>query len=186
MKILVIAVLLAVGSLALRADDPAELKSVESRYDTTKFATDEASRAKYILELARLRFKLLEGPWQKVDAEIKRHPVPANSDSAALSRLRLGVWHSSRHDYRFKPDGTWRMIDDDDDPDATEGGWSIKGNRYAEDAITDVGPLTGATPPYIIILLDKENFIYTDGPNLYFEKRTLGKGLPIRRDERGE
>jgi hypothetical protein len=187
MKTLLAACWLATAPVLLHAGAPAELTALEAKYDQTKFAYDEASRQKYVMDLCRLRFKFVMAggnEWQEVDAEIIRHPAPRKSDSEALSKLRLGDWHSSRHDYRFEIDGTWRMREGgQDDPDATHGNWSIKGAQYSEMFAADDG---ASATTYTIILADAENFIFTDGTHLFFEKRTLGKGLPIRRDERGE
>jgi hypothetical protein len=162
-----------------------ELKALEAKYDASKLDHDDAARQNYVIKLCRLRFKLImagRDDWQAVDAEIIRHPVAQDSDRTALAKLRLGVWHSPRHDYRYEPNGTWRMVDGgQEDPDATHGTWSIKGAQY-----TDVAAGEDPPPAYTIVLADKENFIFTDGIHLFFLKRTLGKGLPIRRDERGE
>lgn len=183
--------LLAAGFLFMAASllhaAPAELTALEAKYDQAKFAYDDASRAKYVMDLCKLRFQLImagRDDWPAVDAEIIKHPVPRNSDSVALSKLRVGTWHSSRHDYRFEINGTWRMRDGGvEDPDATHGNWSIKGAQYSE---TFAGEDGASATTFTIVLADEENFIFTDGTNLFFEKRTLGKGLPIRRDERGE
>lgn len=182
MRILLAALVLGGTAVISRADAPPELKAIEARYDQAALAKDEALREKYIMELSTLRMKFAranQDGWQEVDHEIARHPAPVNGDSHALSALRLGVWHSPRHDYTYKADGTWKMTDGgSDDPDATHGVWSIQGNRY-----TDYVPGADSnTQTYTLILADKENFIFTDGAHLFFEKRTLGKGLPLRRD----
>jgi hypothetical protein len=180
MKILLAVLVLAGITTFSRADDPPELKALEDE----KTTMHGLGHDHYIMDLARLRFDLIrqkadDWRWQAVDQEIIRNPVPTNSDSKALSALRLGVWHSPRHDYTYKADGTWKMTDGgSDDPDATHGLWSIKGNRY-----TDYVPGADSdTQTYTLILADRENFIFTDGTHLFFEKRTLGKGLPLRRD----
>jgi hypothetical protein len=180
MKILSVCLLLAMGATFALADGIPQLIAIQQKYNAAELKKNEPLRERYIMDLAKLRFTLLNGPWQKVDAEIEQHPAPANSDSADFSKLRLGVWHSPRHDYRYKADGTWRMIDDEEN--TTHGTWSIKGNSYDEHAAADI-----AQPEsYTIILLNAEYFIFTDGNALFIEKRTLGKGLPLRRDERGE
>jgi hypothetical protein len=182
MKILIAVLLLGVTAMISRADAPPELKAIEARYDQGALSKDEALREKYIMELATLRMKFaaanVDG-WQEVDHEIEQHPAPADADSKALSLLRLGVWHSPRHDYTYKADGTWKMTDGgSDDPDATHGVWSIKGNRYA-----DFVPGAGSeNQTYTLILATKETFIFADKDAIFYEKRTLGKGLPLRRD----
>ena len=71
------------------------------------------------------------------------------------------------------------MADDPNDPEATNGTWSIRGNQYSDkDA-------SGTETTYTIILLDAENFIFTapGSPDLFFEKRSLHGGFPLRRDD---
>ena len=85
--------------------------------------------------------------WQAIDAEIKEHPAPKDSDSKALSRLILGKWESPRHDYLYRADGTWTMLPAD--PDTTHGTWRIDGNQYFDTAATD----PPQTSQYTIILI---------------------------------
>ena len=182
MNILLAVLFVGGAAMICRADAPPELKAIEARYDQPALAKDEALREKYILELSTLRMKIAqanEDGWQEVDHEIAQHPAPANGDSQALSKMRLGVWHSPRHDYTYKANGTWKMTDGgSDDPDATHGLWSIKGNRY-----TDYVPGADSdTQTYTLILIDHEYFIFADKDTIFYEKRTLGKGLPLRRD----
>ena len=57
----------------------------------------EAARADYITRLVRLReeaVRLSAYTWQAIDAEIKQHPAPKDSDSKALSDLLIGKWES--------------------------------------------------------------------------------------------
>jgi hypothetical protein len=181
----VLAIILAgITTTLVHAGEPEELQALEAKYARTQsdLATDpESNRAHYVMELARLRFRMAsEGDpdWQAVDREIIRHPVPADANPAILAHLRLGQWHSSRHDYLFESDGTWRM---NDDPETTtHGTWSIRGAQYSEMFVGDEG---ASARTFTLILVDSENFIFTDGTHLLFETRTLGTGLPIRRDE---
>jgi hypothetical protein len=179
--------LLLLLSLSVGADQPAaapgpELKAVEARYDQTQLAKDESLREKYILELAALRWKLAsqnEPGWQAVDAEIAKHPAPANADAKALSTLRVGTWYSPRHDYLFKADGTWIMDPGDNDGNNTHGTWGVHGNDYAE----KTAPPLDTNSTYKIILLDTNNFIYATAgtTEVFYEVRSLQGGLPIRR-----
>jgi hypothetical protein len=128
----------------------------------------EAARAAYIIRLIRLREKaarVKSDAWQAIDAEIKRHPAPVDSDSAALSSLRVGEWESPRHEYLYRADGTWTMTPVE--PDATRGTWRIEGNRYFETVATE--------PPrsfqYTIILITKYDFVFTDGEIVFYEIR---------------
>ncbi len=183
MKFALIALALLGSVSSPTPTDIPQLKAIETRYDQAKLATDETLREKYIMELALLRFHLSHGDslaWQQVEAEMARHPAPANSDSAAFQKLRAGVWYSPRHHYLYRANGTW-VMDPDGDPDDTHGSWSIKGNQYTEDSGQE-------SETYTIILLTKDNFIFTpsvpeETPQLFFERRTKTGGLPIMRDD---
>lgn len=128
----------------------------------------ETARSAYILRLIRLReeaARLKTTAWQAIDAEIKRHPAPITSDSAALSSLRVGEWESPRHEYLYRADGSWTMTPVE--PDMTHGTWRIEGNRYFETVATE--------PPrrfeYTIILMTKRDFVFTDGEIVFYETR---------------
>ena len=141
----------------------------EMQRDYEKIAhPGETARSAYILRLIRLRAEAARrktNAWQAIDAEIRRHPAPIDSDSAALSSLRVGEWESPRHDYLYRADGTWTMTPVE--PDATRGTWRIEGNRSFETVATD--------PPrsfeYTIILITKRDFVFSDGEIVFFEKR---------------
>jgi hypothetical protein len=71
-----------------------------------------AGDRRYITRLVRLRkgaARRKTDAWQVIDAEIKQHPVPSDSDSKTLSNLLVGKWESPRHDYLYRADGTWTM-----------------------------------------------------------------------------
>ena len=78
----------------------------------------EDARSDYITRLVRLSeqaTRTSDYTWQAIDAEIKQHPAPNDSDSKALSSLLVGKWESPRHDYLYRADGTWRMLPVDPD-----------------------------------------------------------------------
>lgn len=128
----------------------------------------EPARSAYITRLILLReaaARLNTHAWQAIDAEIKRHPAPSDSDGAALPNLRVGKWESPRHDYVYRADGTWTMMPVE--PDATRGTWRIEGNRYFETAAADPGHVM----PYTIILMGKRDFVFTDGEIVFYERR---------------
>ena len=101
-----------------------------------------------------------------VDAEIKQHPAPKDSDSKAFTALRVGQWESPRHDYLYRADGTWTMLPAE--PDITHGTWRIDGNQYFETAATDP-PLASQ---YTIILISKRDFVFTDNDVVFYETRS--------------
>jgi hypothetical protein len=128
----------------------------------------ETARADYITRLVRLReqaARMNVDAWQAIDAEIKQHPAPNDSDGKALANLLVGQWESPRHDYLYRPDGTWTMLPAD--PETTHGTWRIENNQYFDTAATDP-PETGQ---YTIILISKQDFVFTDQEIVFYEKR---------------
>ena len=70
------------------------------------------------------------------DAELARlrqlnatHKVTPLSD-AELRQLMVGKWTTGRHEYEYKPDGTWRMLPADA---GTKGHWRIQNHQLIED-----------------------------------------------------
>ncbi len=153
----------------LLAGEPKELQAARSKYQQASPHPGEAERERYITSLARMRGELSKNrssmDWQAVDAEIRRHPLPKDADSKALSQVLIGKWSSPRHDYVFRQDGTWSMLPAEND--ATRGGWRIQGNRF----IDTVGQSPSDARSYTIILLNQKDFIYTDGEVVFYETR---------------
>lgn len=155
---LLVAAVLAVASSAA-AREPAELAAARTKFKQSS-SHAEADRQQYIETLIRLRDKYKEtADWQAVDAEVRRHPAPADVN---FSPLRVGKWESPRHEYLFRKDGTWVMLPEE--KDATNGKWRIEGNHYID---TNVG----GTNTYTIILLNKKHCIYADKDLVYYETR---------------
>jgi hypothetical protein len=129
---------------------------------------NETARADYITRLIRLREQAAQtktDAWQAIDAEIKQHPAPNDSDGKALVNLLVGQWESPRHDYLYRADGTWTMLPAD--PDTTHGKWRIENNQYFDTATTD----PPETRQYTIILISKRDFVFTDQEIVFYEKR---------------
>src|SRR5215813_5203374 len=128
----------------------------------------EAARSDYITRLVRMReeaARLKTDEWQAIDAEIKRHPAPDDSDSKKLSSLLVGEWKSPRHDYLFRPDGTWTMLPVEEG--ITHGRWRIEGNNYLDTAATD----PSETSRYISILITRKDFVFADQTYVFSETR---------------
>jgi len=141
----------------------------EAKRDYEKISKpSEAARSDYITRLVRMREKaarLKTDEWQAIDAEIKRHPAPGDSDSKTLSSLLVGEWKSPRHDYLYRPDGTWTMLPVEEG--ITHGRWRIEGNQYFDTAATD----PHETSQYTIILITRKDFVFTDQTYVFYETR---------------
>ena len=163
----------AAWPLAARAQQPVGARYLralgEIKRDYGKIShPSEAARSDYITRLVRLREEAARrktDAWQAIDAEIKQHPAPSDSNSKALSNLLVGKWESPRHDYLFRADGTWTMLPME--PDTTHGTWRIEGNQYFDTAATDPPKAT----QYIIILITKRDFVFTDQEVVFYETR---------------
>ncbi|HEY3900603.1 MAG TPA: hypothetical protein VGM54_18490 [Chthoniobacter sp.] len=169
MKRIYLVVLLALaGAATICAEEPKELLAAKAEFAKAA-KPDETARAHYITTLTRLRerFARSNGDWKDVDAEIMRHPAPADSDGKALTKLRVGTWTSPRHDYLCRKDGTWTMLPAD--PETTHGNWHIEGNQYEERAI--VQGSAPETSKYTIILLSPKDCVFTDGTMVFYEVR---------------
>ena len=151
-----------VGARYLRA-----LSEIKRDYGKISHST-EAARLDYITRLVRLRKEAARGKtdaWQAIDAEIKQHAAPRESDSKAFSKLLVGKWESPRHDYLYRADGTWTMLPAA--PDITHGTWRIEGNQFFDTA--SLAP--GETDQYTIILITKRDFVFTDQEVVFYETR---------------
>ena len=158
---------------AARAQQPVGARYVraleEMKRDYGKIShPSEAARADYITRLVRLSeeaTRTSDYTWQAIDAEIKQHPAPNDSNNNVLSILLVGKWESPRHDYLYRADGTWTMLPVD--PDITHGTWHIEGNQFFDTAATD----PPETTQYTIILITKRDFVFTDQERVFYEKR---------------
>jgi hypothetical protein len=128
----------------------------------------EAARSNYITLLVRMREKaarLNTEEWQGIDAEIKQHPAPKDSDSKIFSGLLVGKWQSPRREYLFRSDGTWTMLPVEED--TTHGNWRIEGNQYFDTAAIE----PPETSQYTIILITKKDFVFADQTHVFYQTR---------------
>lgn len=88
--------------------------------------------------------------------ELKKHPLPANSDSKKLSRLLVGKWDSPRRTYVFKANGKFGSEDG-----AINRNWKIEGNQLTEDDSRST-----------ILLLNSKYLVYTEGNDVFFHSRS--------------
>jgi hypothetical protein len=143
---------------------PDDLKSLKAIFSQGKL-----TREGYLDQLVTLRYKdVSSGEYKEVsaiDEEMEKHPLPPNSDSKLLSRLRVGEWESPHHSYLYRSDYSWTMLPIEDD--VTHGLWEIEGNKYY-DWVPIYSP---KRYNFIIILLDEHYFVFTDGKYFFCEKR---------------
>jgi len=148
------------------ADERRELRDLRSDFERiTK--PSETDRVRYVTSLVRLRESYTRADaaiMDQIDAEIERHPMPANVNSKTLVRRLIGQWQSPRHAYFYYANGTWAS--DDDTPKQTAGTWRIQGNRFFQN-YKGMDPDSGG----IIILLTDTDFIY-EGP-YYLRRGTI-------------
>jgi hypothetical protein len=159
----------AAWPFAIRAQQPNRTRILgvleKARRDYRKiFRPSEADRSNYITRLVRLRERAAKtGEWQAIDAEIRRHPAPA--DSKILSGLLVGQWDSPRHEYLYRADGTWTMLPEE--KDVTRGRWRIEGNQYFSSALIELPHESR----YTIILITKKDFVFSDEEAVFYETR---------------
>ena len=168
-KVTITAVLISFLTANLFATAPKELGAAKERFQRL-LLPNETDREHYIVELTALRCTFAETrrtrDWQAVDAEIRRHPAPPDSDG--FSNVLTGRWASPRHEYVFRRDGSWSMLPETiDGLRSTHGSWRIVGNKYLNTA--EVEP--PQTSKYTIILLTSRFFIFTDGEVVFYETR---------------
>jgi hypothetical protein len=170
----VLAGALAVRPLAARARQPGQdrylhaLQQAKRDYDKLSNPS-EAARSDYIIRLVRLRqqaAKQKTDEWQAIDAEMKRHPSPSDADNKKFASFRVGEWETPRHDLLFRPDGTWTMLPAEEG--VTQGQWRIEGNQYFETFATE----PPETHQYTIILMTKQDFVFTDDEIVFYETRS--------------
>ena len=158
--------LLLFACTGLFAEEPEGLAEAKKSFASLLNPT-EADRQSYITELAKLREALARKADSedcfKVDAEIRRYPAP--EDTKCYTTLMVGKWSSPRHEYIYRADGTWSMLPEEEG--TTRGRWRIQGNRFMSSA--DIEPADTRT--YTIILLTKDNLIFTDGETVFYEER---------------
>jgi len=166
----------AAWSFAARAQQPASVPNdsafQKAKRDYEKIPhPSEADRSNYITGLARLREKAETDEWQAMDAEIKQHLAPSDSDSKTLPGLVVGEWKSSRHDTLYRADGTWTLLPAEEG--ILHGHWRIEGNQYFETAQYTDSTATESpkTTQYTIILITKKDFVFTDQTYVFYETR---------------
>jgi hypothetical protein len=155
------------------AQDPQELRDMRREYDAL-MQPSEADRVRYITRLVRLRESFTRKEAEKmfaIDAEVRRHPMPAAvASEALLARRVLGRWQSPRHAYFFRQDGSWTSDEETNEPLGT---WRIDGNKLFQN-YTDEPADKGST----IILLNDHDLVLATPDHVFYLRR--GTTLPWR------
>jgi hypothetical protein len=143
------------------ADEPKLLIKLRQRFEALQHP-NEADRVHYITAPVRLRESLTRADADKmkaIDAEIIKHPMPLEVDSAALRKRLVGRWRSPRHSYLYRADGTWTTSDFTDANEATPHGlWRIEGNKFFHHRLAQPSEAeTGET----IIILTHTDFVWS-------------------------
>ncbi len=143
---------------------------LHSQTAATVTAHEETDRVALLSKLIKRRAALASAgktlELQACDTQIKRHPAPADADPAETGRRLAGKWHSPRHDYFYRADGTWTLIPAEQGD--LHGRWRVDGNRL-EIASGYEGSLT--TEKYVLILITGRDLVFADGETVFFETR---------------
>jgi hypothetical protein len=104
-----------------------------------------------------------------IDAEVIKHPMPSDADTAKLRKRLLGQWTSPRHSYLYRADGTWTMLPEIIDGEkTTHGVWHIEGNKFFRHASVESAESdTGET----IIILTETDFVWSTHKAPYYMRR---------------
>lgn len=162
---------LALSSMTAAEGDEGDFEAARAEYEQAN-PRDEAARLRYVNKLAQLTEQGINGQWRArrdspehnkladaINAELKKHPMPRDSDSKKLSQLLVGKWRSPRRVYVFRSNGKWG---NEDGPVDTN--WRVQGNQI----VWGEGKTASRST---IILLSPEYLIYTDRGEVLFHSR---------------
>jgi hypothetical protein len=145
----------------LSADEPKSLVELRERFHALKRPT-ETERVRYVTALVRLGETFTRADYKKIEAigaEIIKHPMPPNVDSADLRKRIVGQWTSPRHNYLYRADGTWTMLPEfEHGYQATHGMWHIQGNKFFQSAL--VQPPEPTDKGETMIILTDTDFVW--------------------------
>lgn len=134
-SLVVLGVLAAVANL-VAGQNQKEFEAAKAEYEQAT-PQDEATRSTYVNKLAQIIERNVAERWktgrpndefveiaEALNGELRKHPVPKNSDPKKLSALLVGHWQSPRHTYIFRRDGKYGVEDGTMDTS-----WRIQGNQ---------------------------------------------------------
>jgi hypothetical protein len=150
---------------------PTQLADARRKFESLKHPS-EADRVRYITRLVRLResFTRVQADMMfAIDAEVIKHPMPADVDAATLRKRLVGEWTSPRHNYLYRADGTWTMLPEVIDGEkSTHGVWQIEGNKFFQQASVESPESdTGET----IIILTDTDLVWSTHKAPYYMRR---------------
>ena len=153
------------------AEEPKDLVEIRRKFESLKHPT-ERDRVRYITRLVRLRETFTRAQAESmsaIDAEVIKHPMPADVDAAKLRKRLIGQWRSPRHSYLYRAEGTWTMLPEIiDGEQSTHGVWRIEGNKFFKHASVESPESdTGKT----IIILTDTDFVWSTHVAPYYMRR---------------
>lgn len=159
-RIAVLGIALVMATSAIE-QEPTKLSEIRRNFESLKHPT-EANRVAYITRLVRLRESFTRAQADMmfaIDAEVIKHPMPADVDAVKLRERLLGQWTSPRHSYLYRADGTWTMLPEViDGQKSTHGVWRIEGNKFFQHAMVESAENdTGET----MIILTDTDFVWS-------------------------
>lgn len=161
----------------LMAKEPKEVTAAKKEYESAKAKDPEGAREQYANALAKIVAKYTQEfrdtgsrehgeEMQAILVELKKHPAPKDADSKKLSALMTGEWHSTRHEFLYKKNGTYVMLPED--KESPSGKWHIEGNQFSQTE-GDVDA------HYTIVLLNADYLVYGDKEGVFIMLKAKGK-----------
>lgn len=145
-----------VGHVTAQTSEKQDFEAAKREYEQS--SNDEAARLTYVNKLAEIYYRFLKNYWATgdksanyatlVNAELKKHPAPKDSDAKKLSKLLVGKWQSPRRTYVFRANTNWR----------------VQGNQI----VWGEGKTASRST---IILLNSEYLIYSEKDAAFFHSR---------------
>ena len=137
--LVITAAVVSCTSATVAADqNEADFQAARAEYEKAS-PQDESARLTYANKLAQIIDRNVQERWKTgvpnpdylkvvdaINSELKKHPMPNNSDPKELRKLLIGQWQSPRHIYIFRRDGKYGVEDS-----AMDIRWHIQGNQIA-------------------------------------------------------
>jgi hypothetical protein len=159
------------------AREPKGMEAARKEYEQAKAKDPEGAREHYANALAKVIAQYTEEfrntgsrehgeEMQTLLTELKQHPAPKDADSKKLSAFMPGEWHTTRHEFLYKKNGTFVMLPEE--KDAERGKWRIEGNQLVQTE-------GDAEVRYTIVLLNADYLVYGDKDGEFIMIKAKGK-----------